>query len=68
MGRVMNSILVWIGLLPSDEEKKTLRHVRLSRNRSMKVVGRGTLTMDAKDARSTPKAKKFMANVDSLVE
>ena len=33
----------------------------------MRVVGRGTLTMSAKEARSTQKSKDFISKMDKLV-
>lgn len=34
----------------------------------MRVVGRGMLTMSAKDARSTKKSRAFIAKMDKLID
>lgn len=64
----MNSILSWLGISPSPEERKTLLKLRYTGAKSMKVVGRGTLTMSAEDAKSTRKAKRFIQELDHYVK
>ncbi|MDR8523454.1 hypothetical protein [Shewanella fidelis] len=63
----MGKILTWLGLAPTKEERLILQKLNKKGSSSMRVVGRGTLTMSAVDARSTDKAKKFMKNLDSIV-
>lgn len=63
----MTNILKLFGLVPTDEEREILKELRKKESASMRVVGRGTLTMSAKEARITDKSKKFIAKMDQLV-
>ena len=63
----MSKLLVWLGLSPTDEEREILRHLRTMEASTMRVVGRGTLTMDVKAARSTQKSREFIEKIDQLV-
>jgi len=63
----MTTLLRFFGLVPTDDERELLKHLRKKESSSMRVVGRGTLTMSAKDARSTKKSKDFMAKMDKLI-
>lgn len=60
-------LLSLLGLAPSTEEREILQHLRKKEASSMRVVGRGTLTMDATAARSTKKSKDFIKTIDRLV-
>jgi len=63
----MKKFLGWFGLAPTTEEREILQHLRKKEASSMRVVGRGTLTMDASVARSTQKSKDFIQKIDRLV-
>ncbi|WP_417763954.1 hypothetical protein [Shewanella sp.] len=63
----MSKLLAFFGLAPNDEQKEVLKHLRKKEAASMRVVGRGTLTMNAEDARSTEKSKAFIDKIDRLV-
>lgn len=64
----MTNLLRFFGLAPTEEEREILKHLRKKESSSMRVVGRGMLTMSAKDARSTQKSKEFMAKLDKLID
>lgn len=63
----MTALLRLFGLVPTEEERELLKHLRKKESSSMRVVGRGTLTMNAKEARSTKKSKEFIAKMDKLI-
>jgi hypothetical protein len=63
----MTPLLRLFGLVPTEEEREILRQLRKKESASMRVVGRGTLIMSAKEARTTEKSKKFIAKMDKLV-
>ncbi|WP_440877646.1 hypothetical protein [Thalassotalea sp. PLHSN55] len=63
----MTALLRLFGLVPTKEEREILQQLRKKESSSMRVVGRGTLTMSAKEARDTEKSKKFIAKMDKLV-
>jgi len=63
----MTALLRLFGLVPTQEEREILQQLRKKESASMRVVGRGTLTMSAKEARDTEKSKKFIAKMDKLV-
>jgi len=63
----MTILLRFLGLVPTEDERELLKQLRKKESSSMRVVGRGTLTMSAKDARSTAKSKEFMAKMDKLI-
>ncbi len=63
----MTLILKLFGLVPTEEEREILQQLRKKESASMRVVGRGTLTMNARDARNTEKSKKFIAKMNKLV-
>jgi len=63
----MTALLRLFGLVPTQEEREILQQLRKKESASMRVVGRGTLTMSAKEARDTDKSKKFIAKMDKLV-
>ncbi|MYM58861.1 hypothetical protein GTG28_06460 [Vibrio sp. OCN044] len=63
----MNKLLVWLGLSATNEEREILKHLRQKQASSMRVVGRGTLTNDAKQVRSTEKSKIFISKLDRIV-
>jgi len=64
----MIRILTFLGLIPTNEEREILKHLRKKEASSMKVVGRGTLIMDAADARSTKKSREFISKIDKIVD
>lgn len=63
----MTKLLELLGLAPTHAEREILKKLNNRSSSSMRVVGRGTLVMSAKDARSTVKAKKFIQDIDSIV-
>jgi len=63
----MTALLRLFGLVPSQEERDILQQLRKKESSSMRVVGRGTLIMSAKEARVTEKSKKFIAKMDKLI-
>jgi hypothetical protein len=63
----MTTLLRFLGLVPTEDERELLKHLRKKESSSMRVVGRGTLTMSAKDARSTQKSKAFIAKMNELI-
>ncbi|MFY2508812.1 hypothetical protein ACN3E9_11115 [Vibrio pectenicida] len=63
----MNKLLVWLGLSATNEEREILKHLRQKQASSMRVVGRGTLTNDASQVRSTEKSKIFISKLDRIV-
>ena len=63
----MTTLFRLFGLVPSEEEREILKHLRKKESSSMRVLGRGTLTMSAKEARSTIKSKEFIAKMDKLI-
>ena len=63
----MTKFLALFGLAPTSEEREILQHLRKKEASSMRVVGRGTLIMDAKVARSTKKSKDFIEKIDKFV-
>ncbi|TRW94402.1 hypothetical protein [Candidatus Methylobacter oryzae] len=63
----MTTLLRFFGLVPTEEERELLKHLRKKETSSMRVLGRGTLTMSAKEARSTKKSKEFIAKMDKLI-
>jgi hypothetical protein len=63
----MEKILQLFGLAPSEDEKKFLSQLGANAPKSIRVVGRGTLVMDAVEARATPGAKKFLEGADRIV-
>jgi|LakWasMet15_LOW5_FD_contig_71_682264_length_443_multi_2_in_0_out_0_2 hypothetical protein len=63
----MTTLLRLFGLVPTDDERELLKHLRKKESSSMRVLGRGTLTMSVKDARSTKKSKEFIAKMDKLI-
>ncbi|BBL60288.1 hypothetical protein [Methylomonas koyamae] len=63
----MTTLLRFFGLVPTADERELLKHLRKKESSSMRVVGRGTLTMSAKEARSTKKSKAFIAKMDELI-
>jgi len=63
----MYKIFVWLGLSATNEEREILKHLRKKQASSMRVVGRGTLTNEASEARSTAKSRRFIAKIDRIV-
>ncbi|MEZ9471001.1 hypothetical protein AB4211_11550 [Vibrio lentus] len=54
-------------LTVSDQEKKVLTALRLSEVTSRRVVGRGTLTVDAGEVTRTLKFKKYAEQASEIV-
>lgn len=65
---MLRLILSMCGLSPSKDEKAILQHLNSANSASMRVKGRGTLTMDPHAARSTKKSKEFIQSLDSLIK
>ncbi len=65
---IIKTILLYFGLIPTDYERTILAHLRKKESSTMRVIGRGTLTMSAKAARSTEKSKSFMKYIDSIIK
>ena len=63
----MEKLLQFMGLAPSEDEKKFLEKIGANAPQSMRVVGRGTLVMDAKDALNTVGARQMAKNAEKLV-
>ena len=64
----MTKLFAWLGLGPTSEEREILKHLRKKEASSMRVVGRGTLTMDASAARGTRKSKDFIQKIDKTTK
>lgn len=58
----------YVGVSPSDDEKKVIEALKNNGTGSMKVIGRGTLVMDAKDVTSSKKYKDLLAKADKIVQ
>jgi len=63
----MTKLFAFLGLSPTQEERELLKHLREEQASTMRVVGRGTLKMDASAARSTQKSRDFVEKIDALV-
>lgn len=63
----MTTLLQWLGLAPNEEEMDVLKKLNKHGKASMRVIGRGTLTMSARDARDTPKARKFIKDMEDII-
>lgn len=58
---------IWNFINPSDDEKKIIEALKKNSSKSMDVVGRGTLVMDAKEVTNSEKYKKLLANADRIL-
>jgi hypothetical protein len=52
----------------TDEEQLILETLEGSGLKSMKVLGRGTLTVDPKEVSSTAKFKEYAKQVDKIID
>ncbi|WP_221794623.1 hypothetical protein [Oceanobacter mangrovi] len=64
---LFESVMSFLGFIPTAEEAEILTQLRSQESSSMKVLGRGTLVMDVTQARSTKKSKEFIAKVERIV-
>jgi hypothetical protein len=55
-------------LLTNSDEKKVLEAIKESGYTTMRVVGRGTLVVDAKEVTGTDKFKKYTEQAKEIVE
>lgn len=62
----MSKLLMWLGLEANKEEKHILEMLNKNALPSMRIVGRGTLTMDAIEARSTEAAKNYIKDMEKM--
>lgn len=58
---------IWNFIHPSDDEKKVIEALKNSSSKTMDVVGRGTLVMDAKEVTKSEKYKKVLANAEKIL-
>ncbi|HAT8315131.1 TPA: hypothetical protein ACT9MM_001437 [Legionella pneumophila] len=58
---------IWNFMHPSDDEKKVIEALKNSSSKTMDVVGRGTLVMDAKEVTRSEKYKKLLANAEKIL-
>ena len=63
----MSKLLEFIGLEPSDREKQTLENLKEHGNSSMKVVGRGTLTMSEREAKKSPAYRELAERASEIL-
>jgi hypothetical protein len=62
----LTKLFQWLGLAPTDDERKVLDALNKNGLKSMRVVGRGTLIMDAEEARNTEKFKRMISKINDL--
>jgi hypothetical protein len=58
---------LWNFIHPNDDEKKIIEALKNSNSKSMDVVGRGTLVMDANEVTNSEKYKKLLANANKIL-
>ncbi|HAT1802597.1 TPA: hypothetical protein I8Z04_001255 [Legionella pneumophila] len=58
---------IWNFIHPTDDEKKVIEALKNSNSKTMDVVGRGTLVMDAKEVTNSEKYKKLLANSGKIL-
>lgn len=63
---MINKILIALGLMADKEEQRVLDLLDKHSLPSMRVVGNGTLTMDAIEARSTPESIAFIEQIKKM--
>lgn len=63
---MINKILISLGLMADKEEQRVLDLLDKHSLPSMRVVGNGTLTMDAIEARSTPESIEFIEQIKKM--
>ena len=63
----LEKLLQIIGLAPNEDEKALLKELGKSAPKSMRVVGRGTLVMDAREARQAANSEGFIEAIDRIV-
>lgn len=63
---MINKILIALGLMADKEEQRVLNLLDKHSLPSMRVVGNGTLTMDAIEARSTPESIAFIEQIKKM--
>lgn len=62
-----SKILGLLGIIPTEEEQRILDKIKASQYTSMKVVGRGTLTMEAYEVASSAAFKKRTEQARQIV-
>lgn len=62
----MSKLLEWLGLEANKEERRVLDMLNKNGLPSMKVFGRGILTMDAIEVRSTESSKELIKNIEKM--
>lgn len=62
----MSKLLEWLGLEANKEERYILDILDKNALPSMRIIGRGTLTMDAIEARSTDSSKELIKNIKKM--
>lgn len=67
VGNFITKIGQWVGLIPTDCERKTLEALAKHGRPSMRVVGRGTLTMSVEDAQKSETYKKLLAKANEII-
>lgn len=63
---MINKILITLGLMADKEEQRVLDLLDKHSLSSMRIVGNGTLTMDAIEARSTPESIAFIEKIKKM--
>lgn len=63
---MIDFILLSLGLKADKEEQRILDLLDKHALPSMRIVGNGTLTMDAIEARSTPESIAFIENIKKM--
>ena len=63
----MTTFVQALGIIPTDREKETLIALQKTGMPSMKVVGRGTLTMSVEDAKKSENYKRISAKISEFV-
>ena len=64
----MTKLLQFLGLVASEQEQEILRDLQKYGKPSMKVVGRGTLTMSVADAKDSDVYRRLCEQTSQLIE
>lgn len=67
LGGGMNSLLRFLGLAPSKDEEEMVKKLRNTYT-SLKVVGRGTVTVSADEVINNPEFKDLYERASNIVE
>lgn len=65
----MTGLLKVFGLIPNESEQLIIDQLKKNQAvKSMRVVGRGTLTKSTKQARNSQRAKDFIKSAEDLIK